>query len=174
MAKYDWIKKRKVSNFGVRWGVKETPGWRFECMLFKTCLWKILWKIKKSEKCLASIFLSSHLAQESMWASFDERLSYYNPMNVPDKVIDAVQTSRIQNPRMGNDYLQLVRYFEIVGSEKVRKAPGPVTKWLKFRVLQLSGLRSRVQILGTDILQSPAMLWQCPTYKKIEEDGHRC
>lgn len=67
-------------------------------------------------KRLSSIFLSSHLAQESMWASFDERLSYYNPMNVPDKVIDAVQTSRIRNPRMGNDYLQLVRYFENVGS----------------------------------------------------------
>ena len=31
-----------------------------------------------------------------------------------------------------------------------------------------------VWILHMDLLHSPAMLWWRPTYKKIEEDWHRC
>ena len=46
-------------------------------------------------------------------------------------------------------------------------------EWLKFHALRFGGLGSWVQILGADLLHSPARLWWCPTHK-IEEDWHRC
>ena len=41
-------------------------------------------------------------------------------------------------------------------------------------MLYLGGPSLQVWILGGDLLHSPAMLWRCPTYKKVEEHWHRC
>ena len=49
----------------------------------------------------------------------------------------------------------------------------PVAEWFKYHMLHFSRLRSWVRIPGADLLHSPAMLWQHPTYK-VEEDWHRC
>ena len=42
---------------------------------------------------------------------------------------------------------------------------------LKFQALRFGGLGLWVQILGADLLHSPAMLWKCPTYKKWRRIG---
>ena len=45
-----------------------------------------------------------------------------------------------------------------------------MAKWLKFHTLYFSGPGPWVQIPGTHLIHSSAMLWRCPTDKKIEED----
>ena len=52
--------------------------------------------------------------------------------------------------------------------------PGLMAKWLKFCVLCFGHPGSWGWILGMDLLHSPAVLWRCPTNKKVEEDWHGC
>ena len=51
--------------------------------------------------------------------------------------------------------------------------PGGIV--IKFVCSTLGTLGSQVQIQGMDLhTTNQAMLWQCPIYKKIEEDWHGC
>ena len=50
--------------------------------------------------------------------------------------------------------------------------PGAVAGWLKFHTLSFGCLSLLVQILGTDLLHSSAMLWRCvPHTKKSRRIG---
>ena len=55
--------------------------------------------------------------------------------------------------------------FKVSIKKTKQVAAGPVAEWLMFHTLCFGGPGSWVQIPGTDLLHSSAMLLRSPTYK---------
>ena len=81
--------------------------------------------------------------------------------------------TKAQNPDVIKEKIDQFDYIKVALKNDALVKGLPLWHSGKFGVLCFGGQGLRVQIPGTDLHHSTAMLWQQPTYK-VEEDRHRC